>query len=112
VKRVDIHSITGAVALGTAFVLAAAPLHAQSAKEMPEKPLVVFESSFQRIQKTLTGVVGKIGDALFLETAEGAFRIRGLSLDEIVGKKVNLTGVVKNNEEERIIYVAKAEVQE
>ncbi|WP_136796662.1 hypothetical protein [Desulfosediminicola ganghwensis] len=111
-ENIQIQAVVKALFLCTAVILTAAPLHAQSVRSMTENSVVVFESSLQRIQKTLTGVVGKIGDSLFLETAEGAFRIRGLSLDEIVGKKVNLTGVVKKNEEERIIYVAKAEVQE
>lgn len=111
-KHVDRHSVTLAMVIGSAVVLAAAPLYAQSKHDVPRRSVFVFESSLQRIQKTLTGVVGRIGDSLFLETAEGAFRIRGLSLEEIVGKKVNITGVVKKNEEEQIIYVAKAEVQE
>lgn len=106
------HPVVGVLTVGLALITVAAHVLAQPAGKMAERPVVIFESNLQRIQKTLTGVVGKVGNTLFLKTADGVFRIRGLSLDETVGKKVNLTGVVKNNKEERIIYVAKAEIEE
>ncbi len=91
--------------------LAMASSSAETIKATTEKTTVALESNLEKIQKSLSGVVKKTPEGLILETDDGAYRLKGLSLDEIIGKEVHITGVVKQGKEESIIYVVKADVR-
>lgn len=76
-----------------------------------EKAAVAIESSLEKMQKTVSGMVKESQNGLILETSEGVYKLKGLSLEEIIGKEVHVTGVVKTGKDENIIYVVKAGVQ-
>jgi hypothetical protein len=73
---------------------------------------VAIESNLEKIQQSFSGLVKKTDNGLVLETVDGTYQLKGLSLDEIIGKEVYVTGVVKSDQEESTIYVVKADVKE
>lgn len=100
--------LVGSIAASTS--LAVASSSSETIKANAEKTTVAIESNLEKIQKSLSGVVKKTDKGLILETADGTYRLKGLSLDEIIGKEVHITGVIKKGKEESIIYVVKADV--
>ena len=67
-------------------------------------------TAIEKFQQSFYGHVKKSGNGLVLETKDGDYILKGLSLDEIVGKDAYVTGVVKS--ETSTIYVVKANVKE
>ncbi len=75
-------------------------------------PTVAIESNLEKIQQSFSGLVKKTDNGLVLETVDATYQLKGLSLDEIIGKEVYVTGVVKSDQEENTLYVVKADVKE
>lgn len=71
-----------------------------------------IKQSIERIQQSFSGLVKKTDKGLMLETQNGKYQLKGLSLEEIAGKQVYVTGVVKSDDEIDTIYVVKADVKE
>lgn len=105
-----------AMALVAGFVtsagLAFATTPTTAVEAAVERPnTVAVESNLEKIQDTFSGLVTKAETGLILETGDGIYKLKGLSLEEIVGKEVSVTGVVSNNEEGNTIYVVRADVK-
>lgn len=55
-----------------------------------------------------TGLIKQTDAGLMLETAEGSYPLEGLNLQEMIDKEVIITGVVKGEQENSVIFVVKA----
>lgn len=73
--------------------------------------VIIIEANLHKIKQTFSGVVTKTDNGLILETANGVYLLEGLNLETSVGEEVNVTGVVKDQEHMKIIYVIQAEVR-
>ena len=71
-----------------------------------------IKAKIASMQQSFSGLVTRTEKGLILETSEGTYMLEGLSLEEIIGKEVYVTGVVKNNSENDIIYVVRADFKE
>jgi len=70
------------------------------------------EMNITKIQKSFSGLVKRTDVGFILETADGNnYQLKGLSLADTVGKKVDIIGVIKDAQQANIIYVVKADVQ-
>ena len=81
----------------------------QPSAEIPA--VIEAEANLGKIQQSFSGLVRRTDNGLVLETADGMYRLKGLSLEEIVGKEVYVTGLVKTDQEDTTIYVVKADVK-
>ena len=77
-----------------------------------EEAKAAIQQSIGKIQLSFSGLVRKTDSGLMLETTNGKYQLKGLSLEEIVGKQVYVTGVVKSDDEMDTIYVVQADVKE
>lgn len=98
----------------SAFIAASTSAFASSnpAKPTTQDAKASIETSIEKLQQSFSGMVKKTDNGLILETKDGMYNLKGLSLEEIVGKEVFVTGVVKNENETNTIYVVKADVKE
>lgn len=55
-----------------------------------------------------TGLIKQTDTGLMLETAEGSYPLEGLNLQEMIDREVIITGVVKGEPENSVIFVVKA----
>lgn len=55
-----------------------------------------------------TGLVKQTDAGLMLETSNGSYPLEGLNLQEMIDKEVIITGVVKGEQENSVIFVVKA----
>ncbi len=62
------------------------------------------------VPQSFAGLVKESGDGIFLETAQGIFRLEGIELEKYVGKKVAILGIIANGGGSEHIIVAKATV--
>jgi hypothetical protein len=98
----------------SAFIAAGSSAFASSTPSKPvvEDPQTTIQTSIEKLQQSFSGLVKKTDTGLILETKDGEYMLKGLSLEEIVGKEVLVTGVVKSENEANTIYVVKADVKE
>lgn len=71
-----------------------------------------IQQSIEKLQQSFSGMVKKTDQGLVLETKNAKYQLKGLSLEEIVGKEVYVTGVVKSDDKTNTIYVVKADVKQ
>ena len=70
-----------------------------------------IKAKIESMQQSFSGLVTKTEKGLILETADGKYLLEGLSLEEIIGKEVYVTGVVENKNDTDVIYVVKADLK-
>lgn len=58
--------------------------------------------------KLFTGFVKQTDTGLMLETAQGSYPLEGLNLQEMIDKEVTITGVMKGEQDNSVIFVVKA----
>jgi hypothetical protein len=110
-KRLFAMMLVAVLTFSSGIAFASSPTAAvETVKETSSA--VAIESNIEKIQQSFSGLVKKTDNGLILETADGTYQLKGLSLDEIIGKEVYVTGVVKSDQEENTIYVVKADVKE
>ncbi len=97
--------------LGTAGYAAATDTTAGPAATAGQDAKVV-EMSTGKISQSFAGLVKKTDDGLVLETKNGLYQLEGLNLEDVVGKQVYITGVLRNDENAKTIYVVKADIKE
>lgn len=79
-------------------------------ESVAERPnMLIAELHIRKIQQAFTGTVMKTETGLTLDTVNGIYLLKGLSLEEDIGKEVNVKGVVKidTDAERNSIYVVK-----
>ncbi len=78
---------------------------------LTDPKLSKVEKSIAKMPQFFSGRVKETESGIILESADGSnYLLKGLSLNDIVGKNVAITGVVKNGKETNIIYVVEADV--
>ena len=107
-KKIVAVLLTGSLIMAgsLSFASTQAPAGAVEAKKAEIK------AKIESMQQSFSGLVTKTEKGLILETAEGKYLLEGLSLEEIIGKEVYVTGVVENKDETDVIYVVKADLKE
>lgn len=106
-KTLSVIVISAVVAVSSSAFASSTP-----SKPVTEAPQTTIQTSIEKMQQSFSGLVKKTDTGLILETKDGAYILKGLSLEEIVGKEVFVTGVVKSENEANTIYVVKADVKE
>lgn len=79
---------------------------------VPEPAAVAVRQSARNIQQSYSGLVTQTENGLLLKTSHGEYLLKGLSLEQIIGQEVQVTGIVKNDKEVSTIYVVMANVQQ
>ncbi len=101
------------VLLTGSLLMAGSLAFASTEKPAPiETKKAEIKAKIESMQQSFSGLVTKTEKGLVLETAEGKYLLEGLSLDEIIGKEVFVTGVVENKKDANVIYVVKADLKE
>jgi hypothetical protein len=106
-KTLSVIVVSALVAVGSSAFASSTP-----SKPVVEDPQTTIQTSVEKLQQSFSGLVKKTETGLVLETKDGEYMLKGLSLEEIIGKEVLVTGVVKSENDANIIYVVKADVQE
>lgn len=109
----------GGLVIITALALFVSSVFAELQATSPESSsagklnIIVAESNLEKIQRSLTGVV--VIHSTFgpmLETANGIYLLKGITLETLPGKKVRVRGLVQSNSKVNSIYVIEAAVLE
>lgn len=69
--------------------------------------VLVVQSRLYKIQQTLRGFVARTGAGIALLTEYGVYKLNGISLEEHIGEEVSVTGIIRDDNTIKSIYVIK-----
>lgn len=82
---------------------------AEVSLERPDIDIMVFQSRLYKIQQRLSGKVTQTEAGLALLTEDGVYKLNGISVGDCLGEEVSVTGIVRDDNERKSIYVIKIE---
>ena len=81
----------------------------ETALGKPDVDIMVVQSGLYKIQQSLSGFVARTEAGLALLTEYGIYKLNGISLGERIGEEVSVTGIIRDDNELRSIYVVRVD---